>query len=173
MLKPLTRMENIKAGEDIKPLTRKEYFEKNSSGGGGGGVSGQYLKVYDSTEFLSEPIPVVSDIDGRTLTYTSGIYVKAKDYDANVINCALADISVLDSPFVYIEGTAVQLINGLLNNDDEVNPYTIPAGANMDAQFYVKEIAQNCKVARVSDVMYIIDSNYVTLGYGYTLKQIG
>jgi len=172
-LEPAVRLEEILDGQDIEPATRLEYFLKKAAEGGGGGVSGEYLKVYNGADLLSEPISVVSDINGQPMQYTGGVNVIARDYENNEINCRLVDASVLNSPFVYSSTGDVFWTEAIFDNTDDINPFIPDANMNSNAEFYVKEILPNAKVAMVSDVdtkILCIDSNYVTLGYGYTKK---
>lgn len=176
-LEPATRIEAILDGEDIAPATRLEYFLAKAAEGGGGGDIGKYVKVYDSIEILSEPIQVVSDIDGTVIEYTSGKGVYALDDYSDLVICRLADTPVVTTPVVMIanDGVKTALYTVAMgNNVSDIKPFVIPTGADSEPAFYVKEILPDAKIAFVSPLtpysnnIILVDVNYVTLGYGYT-----
>lgn len=118
-IEPVTRKERILSGEDIEPVTRLEYFLKNS--GGGGGSSG--LPAYSS-----------SDI-GKVLTVDAGEgqFLPAEDFiPSQVLN--FEDAGALLEQIMVDEDTFQQVISATYSVEGRVNtllPNTTPEGVHV------------------------------------------
>lgn len=128
-IEPVTRKERILSGEDIEPVTRLEYFLKNSGGGGGGGgvfrVDMLYDEETDSLRSSKTATEIISALNSGLLPYLfdsdeNAIYPLT--FINNVIN--IADFTLVTA---IVNGTS-QTISGIA-----VNKYTVDANGSIQA----------------------------------------
>lgn len=127
------------------------------------------VKYYTKETLISEPIQVISDIDGSIVTYESGNEVMFDDGGDSFV----ALVTDKDFPFLVIYNSDVPFpsSNAVLFNNYALfplAPFTPPENANKTPMFYAKSGTNIHVIGDANGEITLVCVEDIVLGYGYT-----